>query len=391
MEFEQIIKRLDWLDEEHRKEKSALEDLTARLTSLEGEIKVLHKKAREQSSQLSNISSIAARFSEFDAVLARQRGELAKFWEDLDVRRKEAQEEVDKRYQLQFDNIQKSLVDLKKAKDAVAEFKRETKTRAEEDARRNKLMAEWESRMQTILKGSETIERNLKLSDETRRQESKRLVDLQADVSSLRKRLDATREKADLNENTMKRLDTRLNEVLAADSDHRQGQVSFTETQALMQIEREHARKQWDDQLATLRKQIESMDHHIQDWDTGQRALKRAQETYDDLVQKFERRINEITEMQRLAEDRFRQEWITFKSDDQKRWTSFALSQDENHKDTRSEVGKLSDRLTAIEDLAQTQQDMLQQTKEANEQLFQGMLAQIHELLSAYERIMGTR
>ena len=44
----------------------------------------------------------------------------------------------------------------------------------------------------------------------------------------------------------------------------------------------------------------------------------------------------------------------------------------------------------SIEDLAQTQQDVLQQTKEANEQLFQGMLAQIHELLSAYERIMST-
>jgi hypothetical protein len=95
--------------------------------------------------------------------------------------------------------------------------------------------------------------------------------------------------------------------------------------------------------------------------------------------------------MQRLAEDRFRQEWVTFKADDQKRWTSYTLGQDETHRDTRSTVEKVDQRLTAIEDLAQTQQDVLQQTKEANEQLFQGMLAQIHELLSAYERIMGTK
>ena len=50
----------------------------------------------------------------------------------------------------------------------------------------------------------------------------------------------------------------------------------------------------------------------------------------------------------------------------------------------------MEERLTTLEDLVQTQQDVLQQTKEANEQLFQGMLAQIHELLSAYERIMST-
>ena len=126
-------------------------------------------------------------------------------------------------------------------------------------------------------------------------------------------------------------------------------------------------------------------------WDAAQRAVKRAQETYEEIVQKFDRRINEITEMQRLAEDRFRQEWVSFKSDDQKRWTSYTLSQDEVHKDSRGNVDKIQERVTSLEDLVQTQQDVLQQTKEANEQLFQGMLAQIHELLSAYERIMGTK
>ena len=52
---------------------------------------------------------------------------------------------------------------------------------------------------------------------------------------------------------------------------------------------------------------------------------------------------------------------------------------------------KLEARLTTLEDLVQAQQDVLQQTKEANEQLFQGLLAQIHELLSAYERIMSAK
>jgi hypothetical protein len=108
-------------------------------------------------------------------------------------------------------------------------------------------------------------------------------------------------------------------------------------------------------------------------------------------VQKFERRINEISEMQRLSEDRFRQEWVTFKADDQKRWTSFSLSQDEIRKDIRTELGKLQEQITTLEDQTQTQQDVIEQTKDANEQLFQGMLSQIHELLSAYERIMTAK
>jgi hypothetical protein len=149
--------------------------------------------------------------------------------------------------------------------------------------------------------------------------------------------------------------------------------------------------KEMEEHLANMRKQTGTMDRQLQEWDGIQRAAKRAEATYEEIVQKFERRINEISEMQRLAEDRFRQEWVTFRADDQKRWTSFTLSQDEIHKDSRSSLVKLEERFTTLEDLLQTQQDVLQQTKDANEQLFQGVLAQIHELLSSYERIMSTK
>jgi uncharacterized protein YigA (DUF484 family) len=57
----------------------------------------------------------------------------------------------------------------------------------------------------------------------------------------------------------------------------------------------------------------------------------------------------------------------------------------------KKRIRKVEERLTSLEDLAQTQQDVLQQTKDANEQLFQGMVAQLHELLTSYERIQSTK
>ena len=145
----------------------------------------------------------------------------------------------------------------------------------------------------------------------------------------------------------------------------------------------------WKERFDNLGKQTETVEAQLTEWFTTQRAVKRAQETYEEITQKFERRINEITEMQRLTEDRFRQEWVTFKSDDQKRWTSYSLSVDEHFKDHRTDLDRLLDRVTSLEDMTQNQQDILQQTKEAQEEYLQGFLAHIHELLSAYERIMG--
>jgi chromosome segregation ATPase len=391
MEFEQIIKRLDWLDEEHRKDKSTIDALTQRASSLEGDLKAANKKIKELTTQMSRLSTAAARIEQYDTALTQQRTEIVKYIDDVDQKRQTQQPEIDKRYQIQFEGISKSVADLRKTKEHIAEIKRELKACAIEETRLSRLSDNWEMRLQTLVRTVEDVQRAQKATEEPRRQDAKRLAALQGDLSAARKRLDESREKNDLFTDSIRRIETRLNEILANEAERRQGQANFIETQARSQVERERTWKEWEESLNSLRKQSETMDRTLQDWEVAQRTIKRAQETYEEIIQKFERRINEITEMQRLAEDRVRQEWVTFKADDQKRWSSFTLSQDETHKDTHVGLTKIEERLTVLEDLTQTLQDVLQQTKDANEQLFQGMLAQLHELLSAYERIMSTK
>ena len=47
------------------------------------------------------------------------------------------------------------------------------------------------------------------------------------------------------------------------------------------------------------------------------------------IAERLGRRINEVAEMQRLSEGRFRQEWNDWIADDQKRWKQFTLTNDE--------------------------------------------------------------
>jgi chromosome segregation ATPase len=307
--------------------------------------------------------------------------------EDLENRHEENQNKIDKQYQFQFDEIQKSIADLRKIKEAFTEIKNELKARDEEDTRRNRLISDWEARMQKMLSSGGDVGR---VVEEVRQADSKRLADLQGEVSAMRKRLDETRATAAAHDNSIHHIDSRLTELLTSETDRRQLQTNFLETQAHLQMERDQIWKEAEKRFEMLHKQTETMTAQLQEWQIAQRAVRRAQETYEEVTQKFERRINEVTEMQRLAEDRFRQEWVTFKSDDQKRWTSNTLTQQEQHRDTHTGVKKLEERVTAIEDLTQTQQDILQQTKEATEQLLQVLLAQIHELLNTYERVMGS-
>jgi chromosome segregation ATPase len=391
MEFEQIIKRLDWLDEEHRKDKAELDAVMEKLANVQGELRAANKKIKELNSELSQFSTVPARIDQFNSIIDQQRVDILKYVDNLDNKNVGKLPEAEKRFQIQIDNINKSIIDLRKNKGMIDEIKRELKNYAAEDARINNLMSEWEPRFQDITKTIEDIQHVQKTSEGSRLRESKRLSEIQGAVNAARKRMDEIREKNDLFPDTIRRLETRLNELLASEAERRQSQTNFVESQARLQIDRDRTLKEMEEYLGTIRTQTGTIDRQLQELDGVQRAAKRAKDAYDEIVQKYERRINEITEMQRLAEDRFRQEWVTFKADDQKRWTSHTLSQDEIHKDARSSAEKLEERLVILEDLVQSQQDVLQQTKEANEQLFQGMLAQIHELLSAYERIMSTK
>jgi len=154
-------------------------------------------------------------------------------------------------------------------------------------------------------------------------------------------------------------------------------------------MDRERSIKEWKEKFDSVKQQTQTVETQIQALEEMMRNAKRAQDMYTELNVKLERRINEVTEMQRLAEERLRQEWVTFKADDQKRWTGYTLSQDEGSKDVRRAVQKLEERIRALDESTQIMQDQLHQTTDATEGQLQELMNVAHEWLSAYERIMG--
>lgn len=64
-------------------------------------------------------------------------------------------------------------------------------------------------------------------------------------------------------------------------------------------------------------------------WSEAYREMKKIVDDFERIGDRLERRINEVAEMQRLSEERFRQEWNDWSSEDQKRWKQFTLSNDE--------------------------------------------------------------
>ncbi len=192
-----------------------------------------------------------------------------------------------------------------------------------------------------------------------------------------------------LHTDTIRNLENRINELLETETSRREEQATFLAQQAMALVERDRGWKDWQEKYEAFKQQAKNMEVQVVALDDSIRAAKRAQDTYNDLNQKLERRIAEVGEMQRLAEDRIRQEWVAFKAEEQKRWTSHSLSQEEAMRDLRKDMDKLEQRATVLDDAAQTLQDQLQQTTETTEKQLQELMNVANEWLVSYERIMG--
>ncbi len=193
----------------------------------------------------------------------------------------------------------------------------------------------------------------------------------------------------DLISDNVRKIENRQGEIAATQADRLEAQSSFMEKQNLVQVERDRIWKEWSGRFETIESQALELDTQLQGLFDTHRDVKRAQETLEAMTERMERRINEITEMQRLAEERFRQEWVTFKADDQKRWTNYALTQEEQQRESNRKLEQLVSQITQMEDRLQEMQDMFHQMDEQTEKRLQTLLAIARDWVADYERTLG--
>jgi chromosome segregation ATPase len=389
IELEDILSRLEWLEREHRKDHALIADLHQQIGGYETQFDLLQKQINEVSTSLTGFNAISPRLDQFEKVITQYRAEVKKSIEEVEKSRETRDRDMETRRRTEIENINKALFDLRKTLEVLDELKKGIKARESESSRLERSIIEIDKRLKEFPIADEEIRRSVRMVDEARKQDFKRMADLQGEMIAVRKRSDEARERVDINADSIRMLDTRINEVLSSEADRRRAQLDFIEKQNLAQVDRERQWRDWQARFEAFVRQTSSLDAQLAQLEDTQRAVKRSQDAFDDINARLERRIKEITEVQRLAEDRFRQEWVTFKSDDQKRWTNYTLTYDETQKDLRTDIDKVNQRVADVDDLIQSLQDTFQQVNDVNETQLQEIMNWTSEWLTGYERVLG--
>jgi hypothetical protein len=244
--------------------------------------------------------------------------------------------------------------------------------------------------IEQVRKEREEHKRIVQSNEETQKHDAKRLADMQGELTTFRKRSDEFRAELELALENQKKIDARLNELLASEAERREVQNEFIDKQTAAYDERESIWRDWSKRFTVVEDQSKNLATHLQKVTDAERAVKRAQETFEEITDQINRRINEITEVQRLGEERFRQEWSTFKSDDQKRWTNYTLTQEELQRENSRRVERLADQTSNLEDGIQEIQDIVQHLSDQSDKLLQSLLANLRDWVAQNERFFGS-
>ena len=359
MDPEQIIKRIDWLDDEHRKDKTLLLALDERINALSGRIPQLNKNLQALESEITRFAAILARIDGFEESLLRARVEQKGVVDGLEKEMRQRQDEAERVRRVEMRALENTIGEVRKDLNPIAEIKRTLAAHNEENNRLSRSIDELRVKIDAVRRSEDEYTRSYRLLEDGRRQDAKRLTDLQGEVSAIRKNVDEQRGRIELLTNSLKKIETRLTELVNVEDERQTAQMKFLDDQALRQVEREREWKSWQVRFDAIENQTADIETQLQTLESTQRAVRRSQQSLDELAEKVERRINEMAEIQRLSEERFRQEWVTFKADDQKRWTNYMLTQEEERGESGRQYERLTERMTHIEDSLQILQDMI--------------------------------
>lgn len=384
MPAETLKPRVDWLDDERRKDKAALGRLEEKLGAAEAALAAQTKQIQEVSAQ---VARVYAKFQpgQIEELLSHHREDLQRTMESLEKRRLEAEEKGAKVRVAERESIERALGDMHRQLAGLTELQRTVESRREEQARLGAALQEARKALDGLVRRDEERVRVIAAMEETRRQDVRRLGEIQGEIQAQRQKFNESGARLEGLETGARRFETRLGELSAADLERRNAAAVWQEQQNAASSERDRQWKEWERTLGSLAASMKDYSERMEGYAETHRAMRQALEDTRQLSERSEQRLHEMEEMLRLSTDRLRQEWSAYLADDQKRWTAQGLTQDDRWREHDRREQKALDRLSRAEDQLAEAGDQAREREAGDRSRLEALANLVHEWLARLE------
>ncbi|MBC8099355.1 MAG: hypothetical protein H7Y11_07925, partial [Armatimonadetes bacterium] len=348
MDITHAARMIEWLDEERRRDKGTIATLEQRLAQQQEQMDALQRRLNSIESDQTVLKGQVLPAGQSVDQQEQIRKDLRQMIEQVEAKRLVAEREAERRAEIARENLLRPIRELEERMNGVVRQTGEVPVLQMDRERMSSNVTALQQKVDDLFKRLDEPDRRLAFLEEQRRQDTRRISELETEIPETKKQIDNIRPKIALIEDLSIRNERRAQEITNSDRERREQIQQFIDQQTLMVQQRdqqvENLLKRFGDQDNVMQRNIE----RFEAWEESYRAMKNIIEDFNRIGDRLERRINEVAEMQRLSEERFRQEWNNWRVEDQKRWKQYTLSTDEVWRSHDKDFARFVSRLEEI-------------------------------------------
>ena len=382
MENSDLSKRLDGMEKENRLQKDINEKLKKQIDELQIDLKTSSNETKELTSELTQLKILVAKVDDFGRMLSDYKTEINKEMDAQDKRFSRTEKDLQQKRDLEIERLNKNYELLRNEINTISSVEKKIPGLIEQINRMAKSVNEAHVKVDQVSKIEENYQRIVSENSLFRQSNDKKHNEVSVQLDGMQFHVDELRGKSQLVNDNIKKNELRLNEISASEVERRENQDRFMEKINLSMLEHDKSIVELDSILKEIEIIKDTFAEQVREVEVSARLTESSRNQYRDLIDKLDRRINEITEIQRIGEDRFRQEWSSFKAEDQKRWSNYLLSQDERQNERTRKVDKLVGKQDSIEDSLIILRDKVSVLTELSEKRLQSLLSLSREWMA---------
>ncbi|MCA9896550.1 MAG: hypothetical protein H6654_03090 [Ardenticatenaceae bacterium] len=323
---EQAIKdlqsRLDWLDEERRKQTRKITELEQKLVLQEREIAGREQRIQDLERQLSSTNAQLGRIPKVDLQLAQFKDEVVQLIEQYDQRRIQSEAEMDRLRRVEQEASTREMAELRKDIGQVPKLQNEMELRVAEESRLANLIGQQKTQLDNLRNRMENWDSNFSFLEEKEKLNNRNISEIQTNFVEMNKRWEHIFTRLDTANSTILRLESSMGSITEKQNQVQESTKNWMEQIQIGEYERNQRLEGWRRVLEEQQDTIEQFNKEFIKFSDMYKEAKMAVQTLSGWQEELEKQQREANEILRVETSRMQSRWDDFRHENDKRWKS---------------------------------------------------------------------
>lgn len=357
-ELSELRARMEWFDEERRKNAKRLAELEQRVELRTREIEARDQRIGELERQLADVKAQLGAIASFQAQINQTREEFARLVDEAATRRLEAEQEIKRLQRLEIDNLARELAELKKLPTLIGRLENNLEQRRVEESRLGKLIATVQNRFPPIDSRLEALSNQLAYLQETSKQHGRGLTQVETALLEVGKRWEPLETRLALAVSGITRTETSVQGVAREFGDLQRQVKEGLEQVRLADYQHKQRLDEWERAFGDYRTEMARFNKEWLRFAEQSKTAETAVQAIDEWRRQIELQQREVAELTRVELNRMRGQWQEFVADNQKQWKGQEVEAEQRWQSAVRRDHELGEQLHALlEKLDRLEQD----------------------------------